>query len=103
MLKLNPNPTFKADVQLTEPGKAEPTVVKITYRYKTRKEVEEFGERVKDFPVADALKEIVADWEGIDAQCTPENIGLLCENYLPAGLELLTAYYKELSISRVKN
>jgi hypothetical protein len=103
MLKLNPSPTFKADVPLTEPGKAEPTIVKITFRYKTRKEVEEFGEAVKDLPVAKALAEVIADWEGIDAECNAENIAVLCENYLPAGLELLTAYYRELSISRVKN
>lgn len=103
MLKLNPDPQFTADIQLTEPGKQDPATVKITFRYKNRDEVVDFGERVKGIPVDQALQEIIVDWQGIDADCTPENIKVLCGNYMQAGLEILTGYYKELSISRVKN
>jgi len=103
MLKINPNPQFTAEVALTEPGKKTPTTVKMTFRYKNREEIVEFSERIKNKPTEEALTEIVVGWDGIDAECTPENIGALVKNYLPAGFEILNAYYRELSASRVKN
>lgn len=101
--KINPNPTFTADVKLTEPGKVDPTVVKMTFRYKNRDDIVEFGKSIEDKPFAEILPDIIVGWEGIDVDCTPENIALLVKNYTPAGWEILNAYYGELSASRAKN
>lgn len=103
MLKINPNPQFSVDVKLTEPGTENPAIVKIIFRYKNRDEMIDFSERTKGKPIEDVLCEIIHGWEGIDADCNAENIAMLAKNYIPAGLEILNAYYKELSASRVKN
>jgi len=103
MLKINPNPQFTAEVPLSEPGKKKPTIVKMTFKYKNRKELIEFGERTKDKPVEEALEEILVGWEGIDAEFNQENMVMLVQNYLPAGLEILRAYHEELIVSRTKN
>lgn len=103
MLKLNPNPEFSASVPITEPGKAEPTIITVTYRYKTRDALVEFIEQTKDAPVADVLCDIVSGWNGVDAPFTKENLKALVNSYMPAGLEMLKAYYKELAESKIKN
>lgn len=103
MLKINPNPQFEAQVKLTEPGSDTPAQVTMTFKYKSRKEFLEFSSWVEGKKWAEALPEIIADWKGIDAECTPENIALLVENYMPAGLEIWAAYQDALVESRVKN
>lgn len=103
MLKINPAPEFKVEVKLTEPGKTDTTTIGITFRYKNRDEMIDFGSRTQDKPIAEALAEIVSGWTGIDVDCTAENIALLVKNYLPSGMEILNAYYREMSASRVKN
>lgn len=103
MFRIKPDPKFSADVQLTVPGQAEPAKVNMTFKYKTRDQLVEFGERIKDIPVEDAVAEIVEDWSGVDAKCTKENIKLLVGSYIPSGMEILTAYHRELHQSRVKN
>lgn len=103
MLKLNPNPEFSTSVSITEPGKKEPTIITVTYRYKTREELADFVERTKDAQVADTLCEIVSGWDGVDAPFSSENLKIMVGNYMPAGLEMLKAYYQELAESKVKN
>ena len=103
MLKLNPNPEFSAPVPITEPGKSEPTIITITYRYKTRDELVEFVEQTKDAPISDVLCDLVTGWQGVDAPFTKDNLKALVNSYMPAGLEILKVYYRELAESKIKN
>lgn len=103
MLKLNPNPQFTTDVLLSEPGNPEPVPVRMTFRYKNRKELAALVEKVDEKGVEKALQKIIAGWEGVDADCTPENIALLVQNYPVSSGEIFNAYYHELFTSRVKN
>lgn len=103
MLKINPNPQFSADVKISEPGNPEPTTVKITFKYKTRKQLTEFVEKVDEKGIEESLQEIVVSWDGIDAECNKENISLLAQNYPAAAGEIFSAYYRELFASKVKN
>lgn len=103
MLKINPNPQFTADVQISEPGNPEPTTVKITFNYKKRKDLAAFVEKLDERGAEKSLQEIISGWEGIDAECTPKNIELLAQNYPAAAGEIFTAYYREIFASKVKN
>ena len=103
MLKINPEPTFKADVPITIPGEKKPAIVNMTFRYKNRKELIDYVERLKDRQMDEALAEIIAGWDGIDAECNPENISALTSNYQAAGQEIFTVYRQELIESKIKN
>lgn len=103
MLKLNPEPTFKADVPLTVPGEKKPVTVSMTFRYKNRKELIDYVERLKDRPMDEALSEIIAGWDGIDAECNQESITALTNNYQASGHEIFSVYRTELIESRIKN
>lgn len=103
MLKLMPEPKFTANVALTIPGKEEPAVVQITYKYMTRTQVFQYFESMKGKKDAEALKELITGWEGFDEKYTPANLELLLEHYPAAATELITAYTRNLMESRVKN
>lgn len=103
MLKITPDPTFKADVKISVPGQEEPAIVKMVFVYKTRVEMFEFLEAQKEKPLTDTLAEVITDWEGFDQKYSKENLVLFLENYPAASLEIWTAYNKQLFESRVKN
>lgn len=103
MFKINPDPVFTADVELSVPGKPGTVTVQITFKYQTKDQLIAFGEMVKDEPLDKALSHIIKGWEGFDVECTPENITLMLANHVRSGNEIITAYYRELYSSRVKN
>lgn len=110
MFKINPKPTFKADVQLTVIGSAEPATLVVTFKHKGRKaladwvalpkKMAEAGTPVKD---ADYLNEVIADWEGPDLPYSIEALDQLLDAYQPSGQELFEAYIRALTESRAKN
>ena len=103
MLKLMPEPKFTANVSLTVPGNADPAVVQITFKYMTRTQVFDFFESMKGKKDAEALKELIMDWEGFDEKYTPKNLEILLEHYPAAATEIISAYTRNLMESRVKN
>lgn len=105
MFKINPNPTFTADVPLSVPGQADPVIVKVTFKHKSKPALLDFEERIRDkkTKIEELLFEIVEDWSGIDAPCTQETITTLAANYIAAPVEIITAYNKELVRSKIKN
>lgn len=103
MFKITPDPIFTADVELSVPGKPGTATVQITFKYQTKDQLVSFGEMVNEEPIDKVLAHIIKGWEGIDAECTPENISLMIANHVRAGNEILKAYYRELYASRVKN
>ena len=104
MLKLTADPEFTAEVQITVPGRAEPAPVQITYKYMSKPEVEEFLALSKGLSDDEACRQIVRGWgEGIDAKFTPENLDTFLASYHAAAFEIVMAYFRELTASRVKN
>ena len=103
MFTINPEPLFTADVPMTVPGKTEPVITRMTFKYKNKEQLLEFGKFLKKAPIEDALLEIVEGWSGVDAPFTPENLKLLLGNYLTAGNEIIQAYHREAYQSKVKN
>lgn len=109
MLKLTPNPVFKADAKLTVPGEVSPAVVKFTFRHKTLAEAQKWFAANEGMPRADALDELIAGWEGVEddhgapVAYSKDALTALLANYAAATGEITTAYLRELTASRIKN
>lgn len=114
MLKLNPNPTFADDVEITVPGQKEPGTISLTFKYRSRKEFSEFmdwmGEKLdKDgnvvapgASVSAAFPEFVIGWD-LPEEYTLENVAIFLNNYPAAYGEIFAHYCRSLFESRIKN
>lgn len=115
MLKLNPKPTFDADVKITVPGQSEAGTMKLTFRYLPKaesralmkrlvEEKDENGDVVQKAITEDELvSEIVVGWKGIDADFNAENLLTFLNNYPAAAWDIINAYSHLVHESRVKN
>lgn len=114
MLKLNPDPQFKADVEITVPGAVEMGSISLTFKYRNRKELSalwgspEDGEKPKKDDLTkkkdiDLFMEMVAGWDGIDAEFNKKNAEIFLNNYPAAANEIAIEYSKLLVVSRIKN
>lgn len=110
MIKINPDPTFDCDVEITVPGQEEPGTVPITYKYRGRDEYLEWikslgevdGEDIAEKSTADAFPEFVDSW-GLSEDFTQENISIFLNNYPAAYIEIFKKYSEMLMVSRIKN
>ena len=114
MLKLNPNPTFSAEVSITVPGEKEPGTVTLVFKYLGRKDFAEFlkrtGEEKDDNDKVvkpaksdiEVFSEIVLGWD-IPDEFSPKNVAIFLDNYPAAAGEVYTQYARLLFESRVKN
>jgi hypothetical protein len=103
MLKLNPEPQFTANVNLTVPGQDDSAVIAVKFKYKSKKQLAEWKEQFRDKSDAEFLGEVVAGWSGVDVDFSPEKLALLLDHYPSAALEIVTVYHKQLLVSRAKN
>ncbi|CAG9184285.1 phage tail assembly chaperone [Cupriavidus respiraculi] len=105
MFKIQPNPTFNLTVKVPTPGEA-PQSLKLLCHYKDEEQAREFlaraieaegqGERAD-------LTEIVAGWEDVDEEFSPEALKRLLRNYGGAGRAIFQAYLDELQGQRRGN
>jgi hypothetical protein len=109
MLKINLEPTFTNDVEITVPGQPEPGTIPLTFKYRSRKDyvdlIDSFDEKkTKKKPKAlhVAFQDFVLGW-GLDEEFNPKNIETFLGNYPAAYQEIFTHYSKMLLVSRVKN
>lgn len=106
MLKINPDPTFTADVEISIPGQEETGSARFTFKYKDRDDLEEFNSRIREASGKDdraLLAEILVGWDIEGAEFNQENLGIFLKNYPTASGEILTRYYSLTIKSRVKN
>ena len=118
--KIDPSPTFVADVPLSVPGDDRPKLLKLTFRHKGRRALADYQARAvmvaqqADAPGAEAalveyVAEIIEGWVGlVDAEgrplpYTPENLALLLDNYPAAGAEIVRFYNRQLGHARAGN
>lgn len=113
MIKINPNPEFTADVEITVPGQQETGAIPLTFKYMTRVA---YLDWIATFPGkksdkkkepeprkhVDVFPEFVIGW-GLDEKFTKENIKTFLDNYPAAFDEIIRAYSRLLFESRVKN
>lgn len=108
-LKLTPNPTFSAAVQISVPGQEATEIIRVTFRHKTAEALAAWFQAKADKPARDALDEVIEAWDGpLDAggekvSYSREALGNLLSGYPAASGEMVRAYLRELTESRAKN
>lgn len=105
MFKLNPNPTFKVDVEIPVPGKEAAPKIEVEYRHFTRKEQVAFQEEYtkEKFTDTELLFRVIAGWSGVDVPFTKEALDVLLDKYPSASVALFNTFYNELSPAKQKN
>jgi len=100
-LKLVADPTFKGVVSIPVAG-AEPVNVEFTFKHRTKPALDEFVKSREGKTDTESVLDTVIGWELSD-EFTPENVGLLCDNYAGAGLAIFRAYIDQLIAGKAKN
>lgn len=100
-LTLNPNPTFKAKVEICIAGQA-PELVEFTFKHRTRDELDELIKRTEGMSIEDQVMEVACGWELADS-FNAENVKLLAQNYITAPAAIRDKYITELIKAREKN
>jgi hypothetical protein len=103
MFKLTPDPKFKAKVLLTVPGKEKRVEISVTFNHKPKSQLQSYYESLKDRKDDDSLLEIIAGWDGVDAEFSAEALQQLLANYPASAGELFEAYRINLIDSRKGN
>lgn len=100
-LKIIPNPTFEAAVDIpVHGGKSVP--VKFQFRHRTKKDFAEWLEEAKSMDDATAIISMASGWELRD-EFNRENIERLTDNYCGAGVAVFNKYVEEIGQARIKN
>ena len=102
MFKLQPNPTFTSKVTISVPG-GKAVQVGIVFRHLSRNTLKDYFAGLKGRADEDALADIIAGWEGIDAPYSAENLATLVDNYPCAAMELFDAFRRDLLEAARKN
>lgn len=112
MLKITPDPTFKADVEITVPGQDKPGTIPLTFKYRGRDEFKKFVNTFLDItdeevflkkePDFKFFMEFVVGW-GLEEDFNKKNVGIFMNNYPAAFLEILSKYRQLSFESRLKN
>ena len=108
-ITLQPNPSFKHTVLLPLAGKAEPEALELTFKHKTRSQLQEiftngFTPLTGEGEDGDTkfFMDFVSGWD-IDADFTVENVTAFLENYSGAGQFIWFEYINEIGKARVGN
>ena len=104
MLKLTPNPTFTAPVEIHVPG-AGKIKVPFVFAYKDKDEYKAFTDEAASGKKDDVsvCLEIVKGWENCDVPYSPEALGSLLKKYHNAGTAIFATYVSELTGARLGN
>ncbi|MFY3302578.1 phage tail assembly chaperone [Achromobacter xylosoxidans] len=104
LFSLTPPATFAATVDIPRPG-AEPAKLRLTFRHKTKEDLNAWLASGKDAQSdAEWLGVIVAGWEGVNTDFSPEALALLVSNYhRPAVEAIIDKYLSELTEVRRGN
>jgi hypothetical protein len=107
MFKIEPNPTFKADVAITTPaGEASLT---LEFKHQGKKALKAWIERASAQTDLEGLATVIAGWEGVADSAgnpllfDPAHFATLLDAYPTSATEIFNAYLKVLTESRVKN
>lgn len=100
-ISLNPNPTFKAMVEICRPG-LEAEKVEITFKHRTRDEMDELIKQMAEMSIEDQVMAVATGWELVDP-FNLENVKLLAQNYITAPMAIRDKYISELIKAKEKN
>jgi hypothetical protein len=105
-LTLASEPTFTASVAIPVPGASAPVPFRVTFKYRTRDELEAHIKHTRDH--ADEIDDVelvlgVAEGWELDEPFNKENVAKLLQKYHAAAQAITVAYIDELTKARVKN
>jgi hypothetical protein len=109
MFKLTPKPTFEVPVQLTVPGQPEPETVRIVFNHKTAEGIATWYAKHVEATAKEGLLEVIVSWSGVvdeegrEVPFSGEALDRLLHGYSTAAAEIMRAYVRGLTESRVKN
>jgi hypothetical protein len=107
MLRLNPNPTFKAPVTIPQPGKDEGVKITVEFKHMPKDDYAAFIAKERDITTARKDEEVILDiavgWEGVDAEFNSENVREVCRQYHGAGAAIVSTFISELTQYRRGN
>lgn len=102
MLKLQPNPTFDAKVMVPVVGGPDEEIT-LTFRHKGVAAIKEFAERAKTADDVDSVSELVAGWNGVDAEFNRDNLAQLLDAYPSLSARIIEAWFNEIASAKTKN
>lgn len=100
-LKLVANPTFKAKVPIPMAG-GEIVEVQMTFKHRTKAALDDWVNSREGKSDSDLFLDMVDGWE-LDDAFNKENVDLLLENYIGAGLATYKTYLDQLVQARLGN
>jgi hypothetical protein len=105
MLKLTPNPTFKAKVLIPVPGDDKGTEILCTFKHMDRDTFAAYSapDAAAKRTDAESVLGVLVGWDGIDAAFSPETVADLIRQYHGAAFAIVSAYAVELTKARAKN
>ena len=109
MLRIQPNPTFEASVEIPVPGVEAFAPIKLTFRHKGREALNAWLQAAKDRQDADWLGEVIAGWSGVtdaDGAEQPyslQALGKVLDTYPASGTAIFEAYLAQLTQARRGN
>lgn len=106
VIKLNPDPTFKASVGVSIAGYAEPVPVDFEFKYFPADERAAFFKKLDDegTSIAETLERLVVGWgKQIDTEFSVESLRVFLRNYPASGNDIWHGYLREIGGSKVKN
>jgi hypothetical protein len=100
MLRLQPNPTFTAQVQIPVAG-GEPEPVQFEFKHRTRDETRELVER-KELTDDELVMAVACGW-GLVEEFNAKNVHTLLQSYQAAAGAIYSTYLAQLSGVRLGN
>lgn len=101
MLKLKPDPTFKAKVLVPIPGGESQPVV-FEFKHKTRDDFRKWIDRPAGESDVQEILAIAVGWDLADP-FDAEHVGLMVQNYYGSPMAVVQAYIEELTKARQGN
>lgn len=99
---LNPEPTFEWPVPVPVAGKVEPVMVRMSFKHRTKDELDKFMKERGGKSDADSFMEMVSGWELSD-EFTRPNVEKLLQNRAGTALSAYREYIEQLVKAKAKN
>ena len=103
MLKIKPNPTFQAPVEIPTPEG--PVKIKVEFKHRNREEFHAFTQDMvlQKRTDIDFLMEIMAGWTGVEGEFNREAVTEICNEYHQAADAIAQVYIDTQTQARRKN
>lgn len=101
VLKLKPNPTFRAKVSIQVAGD-EPATLLVTFKHRTRDQLDAWLKESQGRDDVSSILEIAEGWDLLEP-FDADNVRFLVQNYIGAPVALVESYIAELTKAKAKN